>query len=246
MTSERDHSPSARVEPDGDVAGLRIGEVARRTGTTTALLRKWETRHGVLVPARTSGGQRMYSERDVVRVRLVQELVSQGWTIAGAVARLREGGEMPPDVTSAGVSPNAPSLAAVDVDDNEPLAEVPGPVPSATRLLAPLVDVDPEAVRVALDTTRSMMRATTPADVRDALVTMVARLGGTTGPAATQRGDVIPVDLSFGEGPPLLPRAAPATITRMRLESLLPALVEDARSLVHHLRLAHRGVNQPV
>jgi len=109
----------------------------------------------------------------------------------------------------------------------------------------PLEHVDPEAVRVALDTTRAMLWSSTPEDVRDALVDLVVRCGGTVGPAAEQEEDVIPVDLAMGSGPPILPRAAPASVARMRLEALLPALVEDGRILVHRLQLVTREANQP-
>jgi hypothetical protein len=110
--------------------------------------------------------------------------------------------------------------------------------------LAPLGDIDPVAVRVAFDAARSMLRATSSAEVRDVLIGMVERLGGTTGPATTQTDDVIPVDLSFGAGAPVLPRAPAASVARMRLEALLPALVEDGRSLVHQLRLSDQRTPQ--
>src|SRR5215210_5339101 len=93
------HTEVGVVGPVSEIAGIRIGEVARRTGTTTSLLRAWEGRHGVLVPARSAGGQRLYSERDVARVRLVQQLMAEGWSIVGAVARLRQTGALPPDAS---------------------------------------------------------------------------------------------------------------------------------------------------
>jgi MerR family transcriptional regulator, light-induced transcriptional regulator len=70
---------------------LRIGEVARRTGVTVPTLRAWERRYGLLDPARTDGGHRLYSDDDVERVRAMQRLLNDGWS-AGAAARevLRE------------------------------------------------------------------------------------------------------------------------------------------------------------
>lgn len=231
MTAVADVSPGAARE----IAGLRIGEVARRTGTTTALLRAWESRHGVLTPTRTAGGQRLYSEQDVARVRLVQQMVSEGWTIAGAVSSLRERGALPPESRGSLVD---------DQDDDEGPARGRRLV-AGSDLLAPLAEVDPEAVRAAFDTARAMLRAGSPGEVRDALVALVRHCGASTGPAATQDDDVIPVDLSFGAGPPLLPRAAPASVARMRLEALLPPLVEDGRTLINHLRLAATPVSRP-
>lgn len=198
------------------VPGLRIGEVANRTRMTIASLRAWERRYGILTPARTAGGQRLYSEADVERVRAVQRLVAEGWSIAGAVARLH-----------AGTSPEASAGDA-----------------RRGALLDQLADVDSEAVLVAYQTARAMMRAAHPCDVRDVLVALVERLGGTVGPAAEQDEEVVPVDLSMGEGTPVLPRAPAASIARMRLEAILPGLVEDGRELVHRQRLGARRVSQ--
>jgi MerR family transcriptional regulator, light-induced transcriptional regulator len=65
---------------------LRIGEVARRTGVTVPTLRAWERRYGLLDPARTNGGHRLYSDDDVERVRAMQRLLNDGWS-ASAAAR---------------------------------------------------------------------------------------------------------------------------------------------------------------
>ncbi len=67
-------------------AVLRIGEVALRTNVTVATLRAWERRYGLLEPERTSGGHRLYSERDVERVRAMAQLLADGWS-ASAAAR---------------------------------------------------------------------------------------------------------------------------------------------------------------
>ena len=37
-----------------EAAQLRIGELARRTGVATELLRAWERRYGLLAPVRTT------------------------------------------------------------------------------------------------------------------------------------------------------------------------------------------------
>ncbi|MEX1164151.1 MAG: MerR family transcriptional regulator [Nitriliruptor sp.] len=65
---------------------LRIGEVSRRTGVAVPTLRAWERRYGLLTPDHTDGGHRLYSERDVDRVRAVQRLLEDGWN-ASAAAR---------------------------------------------------------------------------------------------------------------------------------------------------------------
>jgi hypothetical protein len=74
---------------------------------------------------------------------------------------------------------------------------------------------------------------------------LVRRLGGEVGEAALQDDTVMPVDLAFGEGPPLLPRAPSPSVARMRLEAVLPLVMEDARVVVHRLQLPAPGTPSP-
>ena len=60
---------------------------ARLTGLSPAVLRAWERRYGVVVPARTAGGTRRYSAADLERLRLVKAAVDAGHRI-GVVAAL--------------------------------------------------------------------------------------------------------------------------------------------------------------
>ncbi|MGE5286608.1 MAG: MerR family transcriptional regulator [Micromonosporaceae bacterium] len=214
-------------------AGLRIGEVARRTGMTVAALRAWESRYGLLAPARTAGGQRLYREADVTRVRAVRELVAEGWSVAGAVSQvLSQPGE--PEKAA-----GQPSAATGKAECRAGPAAV-GPLsrsPSGRPFLDALAAVDAYAVAAAYQAVRDLLRASSPREVRDTLVGLVERLGGQVGEAAVQDGTVMPIDLAFGEGPPLLPRAPSASVARMRLEAVLPLLAEDARVAVHRLQL---------
>ncbi|MFL5859245.1 MAG: MerR family transcriptional regulator [Solirubrobacteraceae bacterium] len=57
---------------------MQIGELSRRVGVSTDLLRKWERRYGVLQPGRTVGNQRLYSRVDEARLRLMLEHVRSG------------------------------------------------------------------------------------------------------------------------------------------------------------------------
>jgi MerR family transcriptional regulator, light-induced transcriptional regulator len=59
-----------------------IGVVARRTGLSLHVLRAWERRHGVVEPVRTAGGQRLYSDADVERLRLLRALTDAGRSIS--------------------------------------------------------------------------------------------------------------------------------------------------------------------
>lgn len=79
----------------GGVHTLRIGEVARRSGVSPELLRAWERRYGLLRPARTESGYRLYSEEDVARVARMQELLRAGLAAAEA-ARQAAVTEEPP------------------------------------------------------------------------------------------------------------------------------------------------------
>jgi MerR family transcriptional regulator, light-induced transcriptional regulator len=69
----------------GQQAGvLRIGELSRRVGVSTHLLRAWESRYGLLEPVRTAGGFRLYSEADESRVRRMQTQLARGLSAAEA------------------------------------------------------------------------------------------------------------------------------------------------------------------
>ena len=59
-------------------ADLRIGELARRTGVSPELLRAWERRYGLLRPARSSGGFRLYSVDDERRVGKMTAALDRG------------------------------------------------------------------------------------------------------------------------------------------------------------------------
>jgi methanogenic corrinoid protein MtbC1 len=61
--------------------------VAVRTGLTPHVLRAWERRYAVVSPARTEGGQRLYSDLDVERLRLLRRLTDRGHAI-GRIAPL--------------------------------------------------------------------------------------------------------------------------------------------------------------
>ncbi len=64
-----------------------ISVVAQRTGLTPDLLRVWERRYGVVSPGRGGGGQRVYSDADIARLRLLRDATAAGRSI-GQVAAL--------------------------------------------------------------------------------------------------------------------------------------------------------------
>jgi MerR family transcriptional regulator, light-induced transcriptional regulator len=72
------------ASPTGEV--LRIGELSKRAGVSPELLRAWERRYGLLHPARSAGGLRLYSPADVERVTLMQQHLAEGMAAAEAAA----------------------------------------------------------------------------------------------------------------------------------------------------------------
>jgi DNA-binding transcriptional MerR regulator len=59
-----------------------IRVAAARAGLSDMTVRAWERRHGVVTPARTKGGQRLFSEADVERLTLLRALTAQGTAIS--------------------------------------------------------------------------------------------------------------------------------------------------------------------
>jgi DNA-binding transcriptional MerR regulator/methylmalonyl-CoA mutase cobalamin-binding subunit len=59
-----------------------IRVVAERTGLTAATLRAWERRYAVVAPDRTPGAQRLYSDADIQRLRLIGRLSAIGFSLA--------------------------------------------------------------------------------------------------------------------------------------------------------------------
>ena len=71
---------------DQDKRGLYVISVAAElAGVHPQTLRIYE-RRGLLDPARTGGGSRRYSERDIERLRRIQDLTSSGLNLAGVKA----------------------------------------------------------------------------------------------------------------------------------------------------------------
>ena len=90
----------------------------------------------------------------------------------------------------------------------------------------------PDVPEILLQATRALLWIQTPADARNIATDVVTALGGSVVPAADAPGDALPVDLSFGDGVPVLPQAGRDSRARALLERHLPSLVEDARRAV--------------
>lgn len=59
-------------------AGSSIASVERETGLSKDLLRVWERRYGFPQPQRDANGERLYSDAELAKLRVVRRLVDQG------------------------------------------------------------------------------------------------------------------------------------------------------------------------
>jgi DNA-binding transcriptional MerR regulator len=77
------------MSADAPEAGLYpIRVVAELTGINPVTIRAWERRYGLVQPARTPGSHRLYSRRDLERLRAAASLVAAGVSISQAVRQL--------------------------------------------------------------------------------------------------------------------------------------------------------------
>ena len=63
-----------------------IGVVAERTGLSQDVLRVWERRYAVVEPGRSASGQRLYSDADIARLRLLNLATQAGRTISNVAS----------------------------------------------------------------------------------------------------------------------------------------------------------------
>jgi MerR family transcriptional regulator, light-induced transcriptional regulator len=56
-----------------------IKQAAARAGVSVPVLRAWERRYGVVAPARTRSGYRLYDDAEIARVEAMRRLVGAGW-----------------------------------------------------------------------------------------------------------------------------------------------------------------------
>jgi DNA-binding transcriptional MerR regulator/methylmalonyl-CoA mutase cobalamin-binding subunit len=68
-----------------------IKQAAARTGLTVPVLRAWERRYGIVSPARTPSGYRLYDDAAIARVQEMRRLVDDGWSPSTAAAAIKSG-----------------------------------------------------------------------------------------------------------------------------------------------------------
>lgn len=86
---EQEDGASEHLTPEG----VTIGELARRVGVTTHVLRAWERRYGLVRPLRSSGGYRLYLPSDEHKVRRFLALRAAGLPAETAAARASSSGD---------------------------------------------------------------------------------------------------------------------------------------------------------
>lgn len=98
-----------------------IGVVMRLTGVPVATLHAWERRYGFPTAARTAGGHRLYSEKDIARLRWVKAQVDGGMAVSRAIAAARtleaEGRLFLPAAPEAAARPALDSAATPSLRD---------------------------------------------------------------------------------------------------------------------------------
>jgi len=139
-------------------AELRIGELSRRVGVSEHVLRAWESRYGLLKPARSAGGYRLYSEDDQSRVRRMQAHLADGLAAAQA-ARAAIADEPAGRIARAG----AEARSRADLVD------------SADALRRALDEMDEPGAESVLD--RLLTDFTVESVLRDVLVPYLHELG---------------------------------------------------------------------
>ena len=91
--TRRHEAAAAMVEPrDGSTesrGNSHIREVVRITGLRREQLYMWQRRYGFPAPLRDAFGDRVYPSDQVARLKLIKQLLSEGWR-AGAVVPLAE------------------------------------------------------------------------------------------------------------------------------------------------------------
>jgi len=78
----------SRNEKDEKI--FSIGATAREVGVTPHVLRKWQSRYGVVQPLRGNNGRRMYSSEQIVRLRMVKSLMESGVELKELAAKSTE------------------------------------------------------------------------------------------------------------------------------------------------------------
>lgn len=118
-----------------------IQVVSRRTGLSPDLLRAWERRYAVVAPGRSETGRRLYSDRDIDHLRLLQRAVRGGRRI-GSVAQL--------DHAALTALVREDDLAEASAPTREPAGPATGPHAFLEQSTRAVEKLDPKALEAVL------------------------------------------------------------------------------------------------
>ena len=216
---------------------LRIGELSRRVGVSEHVLRAWESRYGLLHPARSAGGYRLYSEYDESRVRRMQTHLSHGLAAAQAA--------------EAAIAEDQPGAIPSHSDDAVGAPVRAGLVGCADTLRQALDALDEPQAQAALD--RLLTDFTVETVLRDVLLPYLHELGdrwaqGTVGVAQEHfashvlRGRMASLARGWGNGrgPHVILACPPGELHDL---ALLAFGIVIARS---GWRVGYLGMNMPI
>jgi MerR family transcriptional regulator, light-induced transcriptional regulator len=91
LREEQEGETAMIVRPEEPL--LSIGTCARMTDLPEATLRVWERRYDFPKSSRTSGGHRLYSQEDVLRLQWVKARLAEGMQVSQAIQALRRAEE---------------------------------------------------------------------------------------------------------------------------------------------------------
>jgi CheY-like chemotaxis protein len=66
------------MRPESEVGVFTINAASEMSGVPVTTLRSWEKNFGVVRPARTAGGHRLYSQEDIERLRWLKAKIDSG------------------------------------------------------------------------------------------------------------------------------------------------------------------------
>lgn len=72
---------TAHTEPNGEIL-LPIGEVSALTGVNAVTLRAWQRRFGLVIPARTPKGHRLYTRENILEIHEINAWLAKGVAIS--------------------------------------------------------------------------------------------------------------------------------------------------------------------
>jgi DNA-binding transcriptional MerR regulator/methylmalonyl-CoA mutase cobalamin-binding subunit len=141
-----------------------IGVVARRTGLSKDVLRVWESRYGVVKPARSDSGRRLYTEEDVERLGLLKAATSVGWSISEVAGR-------PVEELRALAEPAAPAASAAPTA----LGGAVAPYDVVDECLAAIEEMSIERLAAALS--RAKMELSGPVFLEEVVAALLQQMG---------------------------------------------------------------------